>query len=146
MLKKIEALRKKPVEVRNRYAFWWAFAFTAFVVIIWVSSSSLDVDSFDEALDQDKIEGSFSRSMSDLKASVSQRLDTWSLDDEENGLETASTTSTSTPDATIDFATFFSTTSTSTPEVGTDIKPIIPLKDHVLIATSTTNTATITPQ
>lgn len=38
MLKKIESLRKKPKHVRNQYAFWIAFIFTSFVVIVWVVS------------------------------------------------------------------------------------------------------------
>ncbi len=35
MLDKIESLRKEPVHVRNRYAFWVAFCVTLIIAIIW---------------------------------------------------------------------------------------------------------------
>jgi hypothetical protein len=38
MLKKIEALRKQPIEVRNRYAFWIAASVTLVIAVIWGST------------------------------------------------------------------------------------------------------------
>jgi hypothetical protein len=38
MLKKIEALRKQPVEVRNRYAFWIATVVTLIIAVVWAST------------------------------------------------------------------------------------------------------------
>ena len=38
MLKKIEALRKEPVHVRNRWAFWIALSVTLCIAFFWVST------------------------------------------------------------------------------------------------------------
>jgi hypothetical protein len=38
MLDKIEALRKEPVHVRNRYAFWVAFCVTLLIALVWALS------------------------------------------------------------------------------------------------------------
>ncbi len=38
MLKKIEALRKEPKHVRNRYAFWTAFFVTLVIIVVWGST------------------------------------------------------------------------------------------------------------
>lgn len=38
MLKKIEALRKEPRHVRNRYAFWTAFCVTLLIIVVWAST------------------------------------------------------------------------------------------------------------
>ena len=38
MLGKIEALRRKPPHVRNRYAFWIASSLTLIIVVVWSST------------------------------------------------------------------------------------------------------------
>lgn len=34
----IENLRERPVHVRKRHSFWWAFSFTAIVFVFWLAS------------------------------------------------------------------------------------------------------------
>jgi hypothetical protein len=38
MLEKIEALRRKPQHIRNRYAFWTAFCITFLILVLWGST------------------------------------------------------------------------------------------------------------
>jgi hypothetical protein len=116
MLKKIESLRTKPKEVRNRYAFWCAFGFTAVVAVFWLVSvpSQLLVFSNVEEVPSPEVEGGISRSMSDLRASVANGVALFNkikegpaAEDEELGTDKVEE---------IDFATFFSTSSKPTAE------------------------------
>jgi len=77
MLKKIESIRKKPPEVRNRYAFGVAFAFTFVVVTFWLVSMPARFNSFTTAWDtstQKEVVGGFSQSFASVKASVIQGI------------------------------------------------------------------------
>lgn len=70
MLRKIEQIRKEPKEVRNRYAFWVAFLFTAVVAFFWVTSLPARMQVFTGVTPQEKTEGGLTRIFQRMKASV----------------------------------------------------------------------------
>jgi len=71
MLRKLEKLRTQPKDVRNRYAFWYAFLFTAVIAVFWLSTmpARVGVLSINEP-PREKAEGGFARMWSSMKASV----------------------------------------------------------------------------
>jgi len=130
MLKKIESLRKQPVSVRDRYAFWIATAFTGVIVTFWVLSVPARIQNLVGADDvQEKTSGSISRTISDMKAAVvgSQVDDVYT---EEEVVVQATTTNNNEG---IDFNTFFSTSTFSTSSA---LEKIAKPQKHILIGTS----------
>lgn len=63
MLKKIEALRKKPKEVRNRYAFSVALLVTTIILVVWGSTlpARLAPESVEVAAQEKTEESSFQK-------------------------------------------------------------------------------------
>lgn len=111
MLKKIESLRKESKETRNRYAFWFAFLFTAVVTVFWLTTvpARLAVLSGGGAAEAEKAESSLSRMFNSMKANV---LEGVPVSEETQGEVLEEDINT------IDFETFFSTSSTER-----DLKP-----------------------
>lgn len=73
MWRKIEHLRKQPKEVRNRYAFWYAFLITAMIMVVWASTLPARFDVLtqeNEGKSQQRVESGLSRAWADLKATV----------------------------------------------------------------------------
>lgn len=111
MLRKIEALRKKSPEVRNRYAFWIALGVTSVIAVFWVVSMSTQFEVLTgKSMESKKTEGSISRTFSNMKAFVSNGLDQVPdvkelyVESEEESQTTSSTS--------IDFNTFFQASTT----------------------------------
>lgn len=78
MLKKIEQLRKQPKGARNRFAFWYAFLFTAFVAVFWVSSIPARVTELTGSVTkEERVESGLSRMWQSMKASVSESRDSF---------------------------------------------------------------------
>lgn len=129
MLKKIESIRKKPKEVRQRYAFWYAIGFTAFIAVFWVSTLPSQFSFLAEVStqgEQEQVQGGVSRSFADLRASLMGGVDAFrKIKEEATVLETAAEED----DHAIDFNTFFSSTS---PQQNVVVPPI----KQVLIGTS----------
>jgi hypothetical protein len=71
MLRKLEKLRTQPKDVRNRYAFWYAFLFTAVIAVFWLSTmpARVGVLSTNEP-QREKEAGGFARMWNNMKASV----------------------------------------------------------------------------
>jgi hypothetical protein len=131
MLKKIEAIRKRPIEVRKRYAFWSALAFTTVVAFFWIMSipSRLEVLTSGPQVET-QTQGGVARSFTDLRASISDGLgNLQQIKQEVIESEAVPTAAPSQNENTINFDTFFST---STIE-----EAIVPTRPReVLIATS----------
>jgi hypothetical protein len=135
MLKKIESLRLKPKEVRNRYAFWYAFSFTAVIMLFWlvtipsrlVSLTSLETESPDE------IEGGIARSFADLKASLSDGVKSFNKVEDDSLLQEEASTEVFKGD--IDFSTFLSTTTVA------DNQQVVPKKRGKSVLIGTTSQA-----
>lgn len=111
MLKKIESIRKKPKEVRNRYAFWYSFGFTAVIAAFWLASVPSQLEGLTSSVpktEDEKVQGGFSRSWEDLRASISGGIDTFNKSKEDTTLQEEGSVQ---KDNIIDFATFFSSTS-----------------------------------
>ncbi len=131
MLKKIEALRKAPKEVRNRYAFWTAALFTSVIILFWLVSVPAKLAFFNTvATPEVELQGGVSRTFSDLRNLIS-------TPEAEKETEV--------PEEIIvdgmDFNTFFVASTTSeAPEVE---KPTVQ-KRTVLIGTTTKKTSTST--
>ena len=105
MLRKIEALRKEPKEVRNRYAFWVAFLFTAVITVFWLTSIPARMSTLSGVVPAEKTEGGFSRMFQNMKASVSDSVPTApTFTEEQEGTEEDA--------GTINFETFFQATTT----------------------------------
>ena len=99
MLKKIEALRKKPKNIRNRYAFWIATIATLVVVVVWGTtlptrfaqtaentSTSAGLDEFGNAL------GEISSNLSDTLNSVRSQAELYEAEYREAPEEEMGTT------------------------------------------------------
>jgi len=125
MLKKIESLRTKPKEVRNRYAFWFAFSFTAMIAVFWLVSlpSRLGVLTDLNSEPKMEIEGGVSRSFSDLRASIANGVSTFNKI--KKGPAEVSEEFVETKDGEIDFINFFSTSSLPVDIVKKQGKPVL---------------------
>ena len=129
MLKKIESIRKKPVEVRNRYAFWYALGFTAVIAVFWLASVPAKfsvLTNVEAPIENERVQGGLSRSFSDLRASLSGGVETFNEIKEEAQTVGGEEDEYS---EVIDFDTFFSSSTLAEPEVVSSEK-------QVLIATS----------
>ncbi len=71
MLKQIEHIRKKPKEVRNRYAFGLALAISIIIFIFWLVSLPARLTVITSQEDVEEVQGGFSRSVSNITDSVS---------------------------------------------------------------------------
>jgi hypothetical protein len=73
MLDKIEALRKQPKHIRNRYAFWIALSLTLLIALVWALVLSAKL-STKKVVPQEHADdsGSFSRSLSDVSERVTE--------------------------------------------------------------------------
>jgi hypothetical protein len=128
LLEKIESIRKKPKEVRNRYAFWTAFLITFVIAAVWLASVPARLAGLTNTplIEQEKVQGGFSRTFSNMKASLME-----GFTPSENLQEKVPDVSTNIERKdTIDFDTFF--TASSTPAVTEKVK----LGKEVLIGTS----------
>ncbi len=136
MLRKIEELRKKPKYVRDRYAFWGAFLFTALIVVFYVLSIPARFGVLTGVSPVEKTEGGFSRVFSDMKASVIQ-----AVAPERSTVMSSPNTSSSTEDDSneniIDFATFFEDAATSN-------APTAPPKPILIATTSSKSVSSST--
>ena len=137
MLKKIESLRTKPKEVRNRYAFWSAFGFTAIIAVFWVASVSSRVGILTGAQPEEKmeVEGGVSRSFSEFRASVADGVSIFNTIKE--GAEVANEEPAEASEGEIDFSMFF----------GTSTPPVAVVKKQgksVLISTTSQSRSTST--
>jgi len=129
MLKKIESIRKKPVEVRNRYAFWSALGFTAVIAIFWLVSIPSKLTIFTQVSQEEiEVQGGVSRSFSELRASISEGFDTFKQIRKDTSVLEKSV---SEDGDDIDFSSFFSTTTIKIEED----TAVVPVK-QVLIGTS----------
>lgn len=132
MLRKIEALRKKSPEVRNRYAFWIAFAFTAVIAVFWAVSMSSQLEVITgKATESKKTEGSISRTFTNMKAFVSNGLN--QVQEIQEVYEDSEEETQASSSASIDFNTFFQATTTRP----TSTEPVIKKPEkRVLIGTT----------
>jgi hypothetical protein len=138
MLKNIETIRKKPKEVRDRYAFWGAFFITFVIASFWLVSvpSRLSIFTNTQVVEKEKIQGGFSRSFSSLKASLLSGI----KKSEDIQIEPEIVVPNDNNDV-IDFNTFFASTSTTTDNIAQEIAPV---GRNILIGTSSKKSS-ITP-
>jgi len=139
MLKKIESLRTKPKEVRNRYAFWSAFGFTAIIAVFWVASVSSRVGILTGAQPEEKmeVEGGVSRSFSEFRASVADGVSIFNTIKE--GAEVANEEPAEASEGDIDFSTFFGTSTPPVDIVKKQGKPVLISTTSQSRSTSTEN-------
>ena len=122
MISKIESLRKKPKEVRNRYAFWTALCFTMVIAGFWLMSMPARLQVLTGTPQKTEVQGGVSRWISNTKhmfAGSMEAIDSASTEPLEISVP---------QEETIDFDTFFSTTSPQAPQTQ---------EKQVLIGTST---------
>lgn len=132
MLKKIESIRKKPKEVRNRYAFWVALGCTALVSVFWLTGISSRFETVSKgAADDIEVQGGISRSISDMKASVSEGVE--ALNVFKSGIDKVDADTQEVKDDAqeIDFDTFFIETESLPDEIEVPER-----QNHVLIGTT----------
>ena len=77
LLEKIEALRKEPKEVRNRYAFISALSVTLLVAVIWSISlpSRLNNPNVSIEIDDGEVGPSVAEQLSDLKVFLEDNIE-----------------------------------------------------------------------
>jgi hypothetical protein len=108
MLKKIEALRKQPKYIRNRYAFWSALGVTLLIVSIWALTIPARFSSTDIVEDQNQNDLSvFAQKISDVIQSSIETMTT-AKSNVEYAREEPPTENT---ENTLDFETMFATSS-----------------------------------
>ena len=134
MLQKIESIRKKPKEVRQRYAFWGAFGFTGIIVVFWLVSlpSQLNFVLDVPSEETQRVQGGFARSFAGLRASISSVMDKGEKGEVVPEAVVPVSTAASGTAQTLDFESFFSTTS---PVVQAKSEQSAPV-NHVLIGTT----------
>lgn len=129
MLKKIEALRKEPVSVRNRWAFWIALSVTLCIAFFWVSTLparfapvQADETKQDEGASWSETVGSltdsFTQTFQNFRANVEYVKEPSETDSQINTLDLdALFKASSTPTIRQDFKANIGSTSTTTQEV-----------------------------
>lgn len=123
MLKKIESIRKRPIEVRNRYAFWSALGFTTVIALFWLMSIPSRLDTLTAGPHEEiKIQGGISRSFADLRASISNGVETFNQIKEESSVPEAVPVQN---DSVLNFDTFFSTSSSKNEVTPTKSKQVL---------------------
>jgi len=131
----LQELRKKPKNVREKYAFWGAFLVTAVIAIVWGISLSVQLGVFqettlsEETIQKPESSGAFSRSFSDVKDNVAGAWSAFTTDSETDNKAT------STEEVVTKTSVEFSSTTTATSsEI---VKPKASNQRAVLIATTT---------
>jgi len=125
MLRKIEAARKQPKHIRNRYAFWISLGVTSVIAVFWLSSVPSRFSTQEMTLQKYPMEGGVSRIFNQMRASVSETA--------ENNIPSTTTEHNEEMDEKINFETFFST---STPDGVSTTDRIKHAPKRVLIGTS----------
>lgn len=150
MLKKIEALRKKPKYVRDRFALTGAVSVTALIAVLWLVSLPAQFSEAPEVSFKNDTEGGFSRALSDIQGQFANALG--GLTDSFDSLQEQSTTSLEVGVSTssqyeLDIDSMFtntslSKTSTSTNEPELQKNDVNPQNHRILIGTSSVSNKT----